>query len=100
MILHLGVIDIPYVQPPLKRQRKARAGTKTTGDVAGYLENRYHVMEIYYQERQGVVANAVAESLKGAVESLLMGAPASLAPFGTATSDIEDDLKQFILTGE
>lgn len=101
-VLHLGVIDVPYVQPPPKRRRRRiRAGQVTTGDVATWLENRYHIMEVFYEEhRDDVVGAAIDESLQGAIESVMLGAPPALDPFGTATSKIEDALKQFIVTGE
>ena len=40
MILHLGVIDMPYVE---------QAG-QTTGDVAESLERRYGVMGHFYAD--------------------------------------------------
>lgn len=36
-ILHLGVIDLPYSNPPARRSRKASAGRVTTGDVIFYV---------------------------------------------------------------
>ena len=102
MILHLGVIDQPYAQPPpaRRRRRKIAAGNQTTGDVATWLENRYHVMEVFFQQNQQGVASDLEESLSGALENLLMGAPTSIDAFGSATSKIEDRLKQFIVQGD
>lgn len=99
MKLHLGVIDIPYRLKPSPHRRKAAGGTVTTGDVAGFLENRYHVMEVFFRENEASVATAIESGLQGAIDSLLMGAPLSVAPFGAATSQIEDALKQWIATG-
>ncbi len=96
MILHLGVIDLPYTKAPGRRASRS----VTTGDVATFLENRYHVMEVFYLENEQPVADAVAESLQGAVESLLMGGPPTLDPFGGAASKIEDIMKQFVATGQ
>ena len=99
-ILHLGVIEVPYVQAPSKR-RKKRAAQVTTGDVAEWLERRYHIFEIFYQQHaDDIVAPAIDDSLQGAIESILLGAPPTNNPFGTATSKIADGLKQFIATGE
>jgi hypothetical protein len=98
--LHLGVIELPYNQAPFPRQKQTRAGTVTTGDVATWLEDRYHVMENFFLLHEVDIADDVAGSVKGTVESLLLGAPASLDPFGTATSKIEDRMKQFISQGE
>jgi hypothetical protein len=105
--LHLGVIDIPYGPQPQaprkasKRPGKARARKQsntsiTTGDVASILEAKYHVMEIFYEEHQGDVTSDLVDSLEGTVQSLMMGAPASIDPFGSATSKIEDRMKKFL----
>lgn len=108
MILHLGVIDLPYVEAPAPGQRsgKRRPGpnkryakrysNKTTGDVAELLEAKYHVMEHFYQLHEDDVVKAIGESLQGAVESLLMGGPPTLDAFGGATSKIEDLFKQML----
>jgi hypothetical protein len=114
MILHLGVIDVPYVQPnPQPKARKASARPRlhkrhrkkyanvTTGDVAEILEAKYHVMEVFFRQHdQDVVAVQLEKSLKCAVESLMMGAPLTLDPFGTATSEIENRMKQFLSNRE
>lgn len=99
MILNLGVIDQPYNRPP-SRKGKRRSGTVTTGDVATFLEDKYHILENFYQLHQEEIADDLAGSLAGALESFMMGAPASLDPFGSATSQIDDRMKQFIATGE
>lgn len=100
MILHLGVIDVPYVQAASKRQRKQRSGTVTTGDVAGFLESRYHILEVFVQEHGTDIADDLANSMAGKLESFLMGAPVTLDTFGVATSTIEDRMKRFITEGE
>jgi hypothetical protein len=41
-ILHLGVVDIPYVDASRKK-----SATATTGQVAGWLEDKYHPMEVF-----------------------------------------------------
>lgn len=98
--LHLGVIDIPYSQAPNPRQRRPRSNV-TTGDVAGWLEDRYHVMELFFEEHASdVVAPALEKSVAGAITSLMSGAPVTIDPFGSATSKIEDAFKQFLSTGE
>jgi len=119
MILHLGVQDILYQPPqPTGPQRKApkrvpkkprakihkRWAAKyqniTTGDVAEILEAKYHIFEIFYREHEQDVANDVTDSMRGAVESYLMGAPLNLNPFGSATSSIENRMKQFLANSE
>lgn len=100
MKLVFGVIDAPYQNAPSKRQRKARAGTVTTGDVAGWLENKYHVMESFWELHKDEVVGDLENAIVGAFESVVMGAPPSLDPFGSGTSKVEDRFKQFLSTGE
>jgi hypothetical protein len=97
--LHLGVIDIPYKEFPKKvaKPKKGKAnkpsgvktGEQTTGDVAEWLENKYGVMQRFADLHQKDIAQSLEKSLAGALESLMMGAPATLNPFGTATNEIE-----------
>jgi hypothetical protein len=109
-ILHLGVIDIPYVEAPAAPKKIAKAGRRprphkkhaakygnvTTGDVAGFIENRYHVMEIFWELHQDAIAADFENSISGAIETLLMGGPANLDVMGTATSQLEDRFKQML----
>jgi hypothetical protein len=99
-VLHLGVDDIPYVNAPSPGQNKVTAGTVTTGDVAGWLEDKYHVMEIFALEHEADIAADLEHGLAGALESLLMGAPPSLDAFGAGTSRVEERMKEFISNGE
>ena len=100
MILHLGVLDVPYQLPPPtgKRRRKITAGTQTTGDVAGWLEDKYHLFENFYQLHQEDIAGDLEHSLAGTLENLLLGAPAAdpSQAFASATSQIEDRFKRFL----
>lgn len=103
MLLRLGVIDVPYANPPpaLRRNRSRVArGTQTTGDVAEWLETRYHVMEIFAQQHLQDIATDLEEGLKGALESLLAGAPPSLNAFGGACARIEERFRDFLSNRE
>ena len=106
--LHLGVIDQPYTSydggkkaaNPKRRGKKAPVPAKaprtvTTAQVARWLEDRYHVMEIFY-EVDGGVQDALRESVQDAMENVLMGAPVAANPFLEATSEIQKRFKQFI----
>jgi hypothetical protein len=99
-ILHLGVIQLPYVQAPSANQKKVKASTVTTGDVAGWLEDNYSIMQTFMAQHGAEVADAFAESMKGAIENLVMGAPVANSPFGEAESETEHLFKRFITTGE
>lgn len=64
LTLHLGVIDMPYASP----------GGKTTADVAQILEDKYHVMETFYEDMgPDVIQKAIEQSAKNAVETLILG---------------------------
>lgn len=97
LTLNLGEIDAPYSTPPAKDGKDAKPNSATTGDVAGWLEDRYHPMLHFYEMQQGVIAKEVADSLVGSLESAAMGAPSEGAnPFGAAESAIEIAFKQFL----
>ena len=76
MLLHLGVVEIPYTNGISEKVRRVaaraskggnRASTEiekmtfpaanqqTTGDVAGYLENKYHIMELFFEENRDFI---------------------------------------------
>jgi hypothetical protein len=88
--LHLGVVDVPYA---------VKDGT-TTGQVARWLEDRYHVMEIFSEIHGQEIADAMAQSMADAVDGLMMGAPVSGNPLAAAESVIDVAFKKFIDTKE
>ena len=90
MTLHLGVVDFSYGDAP----------GVTTGQVAQYLENKYGVMMAFYLRNEAFVAAQLEDSLAGALESVLMGAPPSNDAFGKATSAIKTKFDIFLSTGE
>ena len=123
--LHLGVIDIPYNTPPVSankpkvaaapklrkdgrpyktrarkqgphREDRHAAGTETTGDVAQILEDKYHVMEVFFHENQQHVADALAQSLLGSLETQMMGGPGLENPLSSGLAEIEEGFKLFI----
>jgi hypothetical protein len=111
MVLHLGVIDVPYVQALVGKIAKAKkgkankpvktvAGTQTTGDVAQWLENKYCVMEGFAQLHSEDISQAISNSVAGAIETVMMGGPASIDAFGSATSEIETLFKFTYLDNE
>jgi hypothetical protein len=91
-VLHLGVADVPYNEPATK---KAPSG-ETTGGVAELLEDKYHIMRIFFEEHKSDVALALENSLAGALENLLMGAPANVTPLGEGAAKIESAFKRFL----
>lgn len=103
-VLHLGVADIPYTEaaPPVKRGRKPRkmAATQTTGDVAEILESKYHIMQIFFEQHQRDITGLMADSLSGALESMLSGAPSRVSPHGEGASQIETMFRRFLSNRE
>lgn len=113
-VLHLGVIDVPYSassfeagtkNKPLGQARRGKAntphnnspGTQTTGEVAEILEERYHIMETFFEDVGAeLIGDALAQSVGNAIENLVMGAPSTVAPFAEAESEIETAFKLFL----
>jgi hypothetical protein len=98
--LHLGVINIPYVDAPTgakgKRGGKTAANEKTTGDIAEILEDKYSIMETFWTKHQGEIIHELESSIAGAFESLMMGAPTQADPNAAGTSKIETMFKTFL----
>ncbi len=96
MILHLGVIDQPY----------NGKGSVSTGDVAEFLEAKYDVMGNFVGLHMPEIVQFVEISVGEALDSLLMGAPTTLNPFGQAAEDIKQifttyiDQEEIAQTGE
>ena len=88
-VIHLGVSDIQYA-----------TGDKTTGDVAEILEEKYHIMQVLYEQHKEDIAADLEKSLSGALENMMAGAPPPNKPFGTAEAAIEDRFRRFLSEGE
>lgn len=80
MRLHLGVVEMPYAD--------VTDSKATTGDVAEILEAKYHIMQIFVERYEQEIADALANSVAGAIENMLLGAPPTNNPFGSAENDI------------
>lgn len=108
--LVLGVVDIPYVANETLPKQRGRvrkhtnaprvhhADTVTTGDVATWLENRYHVMEVFFQENAQTIADDLASGMAGYMEDQLMGAPARNPGdlFAGVASSIDASFRDFL----
>lgn len=66
MILHLGVLDVPY-----QDENKSA----TTGQVAQILEDKYGVMTVFNEIHGQEIADDVASQLMGMLENIQAGAP-------------------------
>lgn len=87
MKLVLGVLDMAYVED---------GHSTTTGDVAGFLEDRYHVMRSFVELHEGEIGTALADGIAGNIESLAMGVPLSRITMQGATAKIEEEFKDFL----
>lgn len=101
MILKFGVLDIPYGDAASYREAKRRKpktlqGSLTTGDVAEILEKNYNIMEFFWNIYGDEVGDALLKSVEGAAESALMGAPTTLDPYGSASSEIEEMFRRML----
>lgn len=85
--LHLGVLDMPY----------ADEGGKTTYEVAGYLENRYHIMEVFFTMNERFFGDTMADSVSNALTAIMNGADqTTFDPTGEGMSEIEDRFRTFL----
>lgn len=101
--LHLGVVEFPYSEPAKtdkKTQPEKGDNARTTGEVAGYLEDKYHVMEHFFQAHGPDIVKALETSIAGALEDLLMGAPARPNVNEQALSTIKKDFSKFLSSKE
>ena len=90
--LHLGVTDIPYA---------VKDGT-TTGEVAGYIEQKYHVMEIFFEDvGADAIARALEHSVVNAMEAAMMGSTApGLSLTAEGEGEIESAFRLFLMQQE
>ena len=89
--LHLGVLDVPY----------ATAGT-TTGEVATFLEDKYHVMEVFFEDVGApAIGAALEKSAQDAVDNILLGIAApGISLTAKAEGEIVDAFRQFLTQQE
>jgi hypothetical protein len=68
--------------------------------LAEILEAKYHIIELFWTLHEQDNVTDLEESLSGAIENFIMGAPISIDPFGSAMSKIEDRFKQMLSNKE
>jgi hypothetical protein len=89
---------LPYANAPRAKGSKASTGTQTTGDVAEWLEEEYHVMEVFYELHKEQIASSLERSVTVAFEGLLSGR--AVAPFASAESKIASMFRKMLDSGE
>jgi hypothetical protein len=88
MLLHLGVLDVPY----------SNATGVTTGDVAEFIEEKYGLLEKFVEVHEADIADDLAQSVNGSIQSLVAGV--QIDPFAAATAQIETRMKRFLTSQE
>lgn len=114
--LNLGVVDIPYgnayaprnprpLRGPislksamLRRARRAQAAASplSTGDVAEILEDRYHIMESFFELNKADIQTMLDKGLVGVLQNILLGLPAPADPFDTASGKMAKLFRSFL----
>ena len=109
MKLHLGVIDVPYQifdqgkpvpHPKTGAQNhpvKGEPEHPTTGQVAEQLEDEYGVMQVFFDQNQGQIADHLANAVAGAIETAMMGGSVDLMDsLSAGLGNIERDFRNYI----
>lgn len=87
--LHLGVIDIPYENE-----------NTTTGDVAERLEEKYHIMQTFFDRYGNDIADLMSKDLAGGLENMFAGAPPTKDPLAESMSRVHDLFVGFLDNSE
>ncbi|HAU5795890.1 hypothetical protein ACFX4S_09060 [Kosakonia sp. YIM B13605] len=82
---HLGVIDIPYEDE-----------NTTTGDVAEYLEEKYQIMQTFFDRYSNDISDLMSNDLAASLENMMAGAPPSNDPLAESMSRIHDLFVAFL----
>ncbi|WP_427026618.1 hypothetical protein ACNF0X_18975 [Enterobacter asburiae] len=86
---HLGVIDVPYEDE-----------NTTTGDVAEYLEEKYQIMQTFFDRYSKDIADLMAKDMAEQLENLIAGFPPQSDPFRQSMSQIHDLFVGFLDNAE
>src|SRR5580692_1119246 len=93
--LVLGVLDVAYSDSHGIRKGE----TTTTGDVAEILEERYHVMQTFYQARKEKIASFLADTMASALQDICNGQRVKNPSYG-AEQRIEAEFRSFLDANE
>lgn len=97
VIIHLGVVDVPYSNPAqTKPNGKRQSGTQTTGDVAQWLEDKYEVIQNFADHDMQNITDAIANATAGAMQTFMQRGSMPKAPLAPAMSAIQRDFRQFL----
>jgi len=83
--LHLGVIDIPYEDE-----------NTTTGYVAAILEEKYRIMQTFFDRYGKDIVDLMTKDLAAGLENLMAGAPLPHDPFAESMSQVHNLFVAFL----
>lgn len=93
--LVLGVLVVNYSDA-----NGATGGTTDTGTVAELLENKYHVMQSFFDLHKGEIADDLANGMAASLQDLINGRTATGSPFYGAEQKIDARFRAFIYGNE
>lgn len=99
--LVFGVLEVAYSDA-----HGPAGGPTTTGDVAQILEDRYHVMQTFFDLRKGRIAEFLADGMATAIQNLVAGRPTLGSavrngnPMFDAAQRIEHEFRSFLDANE
>ena len=100
--LHLGVVEIPYVNAAKHRRGKMPAARENvdTAAVAQILENKYGLLKTFYDRNEQAIVKIIELSYgKAAIDLIIQGKSMKMAPMMGANAAITALLKNWIATG-
>ena len=89
--MHLGVADVAYTHDK---------SSTTTGEVAEHLEDKYHIMRVFFEENEDFIADKMAASITNAIQLIGKGRPASKNPLAGSQNAIQARFRKFLDSGE
>ena len=91
-------MDLPYSHSSdLGKSKKGTPRASTTGDIAEILEDKYGIMEFFWNRYQKDIMSAMEEGLEEAFTSFLMGAPLEANAFAAGEAVTEDLFRKFLI---
>ena len=97
MKITFGVIDLPYSHSDdLGKSKSGKSRVSTTGDVAEILEEKYGVMEYFWDRHQKEIVAALEDGIEGTLNNLLNGAPPNASAFIAGEAEIEELFQKFL----
>jgi hypothetical protein len=99
--ISFGVNDIPYshsdnIGTVKKGKTKGSPRTSTTGEVAEILEDKYHIMETFWNLHGDEIVEQYGDAIAGAFEGLLQGSPVSPNALASGNAEVEAMFRKFL----